>query len=141
MGRIADGRSVRANTRTILFCTAEQHGSTGPWMISTIQELSAYSDQKVMVARKIAAEAWSSHFARSILFMIWREALCAAHTTVSKKEAERRQIQHLGLSLSQSHKYRREENGYEAILQVFWRARSTPFSEEEVNAFSMTMSR
>ena len=45
------------------------------WMVSTIQALNAYSDQKEMVARKIAMEAWKSRFVRSILFMGWRETL------------------------------------------------------------------
>ena len=125
------------------FCFAPLNNTEAPdqWMISTILQLSAYSDQKEMVARKITAEAWNSRFVRSILCMIWREDLCATHTTVSNKEAKRRQIQHLGLGPGQSHKYRREENGYEVILQVFRRACSTPFSEEEVNVFLMTMSR
>ena len=47
------------------------------WMISTIRDLRAYSDQKEMVARRTAMEAWNSRFVRSILYMVWREALCA----------------------------------------------------------------
>ena len=123
------------------FCFAPLNNTEAPdqWMISTILQLSAYSDQKEMVARKITAEAWNSRFVRSILCMIWREALCA-DMIVSTKEAKRRQIQHLGLGTSQSKKYRREENGYEAILQLFQQARSTTFLEEEVNVVLMTMS-
>ena len=125
------------------FCFAPLNNmeASDQWMISTIQALGAYSDQQEMVARKTEVEAWNSRSLRSILFMVWREALCATHTTVSNKEAKRRQIQYLRLGLCQSHKYRREENRYEAILQVFQQARSTPFSEEEVNVFLMTMSR
>ena len=50
------------------------------------------------------------------------------------------EIQHLGLGASQIDQYRREENGYEAILQVLQQARSTSFSEEEVNVILMAMS-
>ena len=73
--------------------------------------------------------------------MVWRETL-RVHTSVSTKEAKRRQIQHLGLDASQIDQLLREENGFEAILQVFQQVRSgsTPFSEEEVNVFLMTMS-
>ena len=49
--------------------------SPDQWMVSTIQALKAYSDQKEMVARKTAVEAWNSRFVRSILFMVWRETL------------------------------------------------------------------
>ena len=84
-------------------------------MVSTIQALDAYSDQKEKVARKTAVEAWNSRFVRSILFMIWRETL-RAHTSISTQEAKKRQTQHLGLGASQIDQYRREEKGYEAIL-------------------------
>ena len=40
------------------------------WMISTIQVLYAYSDQKEIVAKKTTVEAWNSRFVRSILFMV-----------------------------------------------------------------------
>ena len=109
------------------------------WMISTIQALNAYSHQKEMIARKTAVDAWNSRFVRSILFMVWRETL-RAHTQISTKEAKRRQIQHLGLDASQIDQLRREENGFEAILQVFQQAHSTSFLGEEVNVLLMTMS-
>ena len=64
------------------------------WMISTIQALNACSDQKEMVARKAAVEAWNYRFVRSILFMVWRETL-RTHTSISTKEAKKRQTQYL----------------------------------------------
>ena len=109
------------------------------WMVSTIQALNAYSDQKEMLARKTAVEAWNSRSVRSILFMVWRETL-RAHTSISTKEAKKRQTQHLGLGASQADQYRQEENGYETILQVLQQARFTSFSEEEVTVFLMAMS-
>ena len=109
------------------------------WMISTIQVLNAYSDQKEMVARKTAVEAWNSRFVRSILSMVWREIL-RVHISVSTLEAKKRQIQHLGLGASQIDQYRQEENGYGVILHVLQQARSTSFLEEEVNVLLMAMS-
>ena len=108
-------------------------------MISTIQALGAYSDHNEAVSRKTNVEAWNSRFVRSILSIVWKEALYA-HTIVSAREAKRRQTQQLGLGASQSQGYRREENGYETVLQLFKQARSTSFSKEEVNVLSMAMS-
>ena len=112
--------------------------SPDQWMVSTIQALNAYLDQKEMVARKTAVEAWNSRFVRSILFMVWREKL-RTHTSISAKEAKKQLTQHLRLRASQVDQYRQEENRYETILQVLQQARSTSFSEEEVNIFLMAM--
>ena len=106
------------------------------WIVSIIQALDAYSDQKEMVARKTAVEAWNSRFVKS---MIWRETL-HAHTSISTKEAKKRQTQHLGLGASQIDQYRREEKEYEVTLQVLQQARSSSFLEKEVNVVLMAMS-
>ena len=71
--------------------------------------------------------------------MVWRETL-RVHTSVSTKEAKKRQTQHLGLGASQIDQYRREEKGYEAIIQMLQQARSSSFLEEEVNVVLMAMS-
>ena len=42
------------------------------WMVSTIQALYAYSDQKEIIARTSAVEAWNSRFGMSILSVVWR---------------------------------------------------------------------
>ena len=125
---------LKQTSERLRFAPLNDMEAPNQWIISTIQALNAYSDQREMVARKIAAEAWKSRFVRSILFMVWRETL-RAHTSVSTKEAKRRQIQHLGLGASQIDQYRQEENGYEAILQALQQARSTSLLEEEVDVF------
>ena len=130
---------LEQTSERFLFAPLNDVKALGQWMVSTIQALNAYSDQKEMVARKTSVEAWNSRFVRSTLFMVWRETL-RTHTLVSTQEAKKRQIQHLGLSASQIDQYRREENGYEAILQVLQQARSTSFLEEEVNVLLMAMS-
>ena len=134
-----DCRWLEQTSERFRFAPLNDMEAPDQWVISTIQALNAYSDQKELVARKTAVEAWNSRLVRIILSMFWREAL-RAHTSVSAKEAKRRQIQHLGLGASQIDRYRQEENGYEAILQVFQQARSTSFSEEGVNVLLMTMS-
>ena len=123
------------------FCFAPLNDRKAPdrWMISTIQALGAYSDHKETVSRKTAVEAWNSRFVRSILSIVWREALYAC-TIVSTWEAMRRQTQDLRLGANQCQKCRREENGYEAILQLFKQARSTSLSKEEVDVLLMAMS-
>ena len=140
-GRLPMKEVLDQTSERFFFAPLNNMEAPDQWMISTIQALSPYSDQKEMVARETAVEAWNSRFVRSILSTVWRKALCA-HTIVSTKEAKRRQIQHFGLGINQCQKYRKEENGYEAIFQVFQQVRSgsTPFSEEEVNVFLMTMS-
>ena len=89
-----DSEELGQISEQFCFASLNDMEALDQWMISTIQALIAYSDQKDMVARKTAVEAWNSRFVRSILFMVWRETL-RAQTSISTKEAKKRQTQYL----------------------------------------------
>ena len=78
-----DSEELGQISEQFCFASLNDMEALDQWMISTIQALIAYLDQKDMVARKTAVEAWNS---RSVRSMVWRETL-RAQTSISTKEA------------------------------------------------------